>query len=353
MSADIRPLVSVIMPVYNPGRYLRESIASVVSQTYPEWELIMVDDCSTDGSDAICREYERKESRIRYIKMPRNSGPACARNAGMEAARGTYFTFIDADDLFHPDTLATAIESALSTGSQLVRFDFATFSDKPDMNAAGWLGHSDLTLDKPEDLRAAALRIFSPGEPLGDNGLDLGSGVWGALFHSDIYHKKGVHFITDRYLPCEDGLFDFDALLNVELATFIGRALYFYRDNAVSLTRRPDMECVKKIAAFCEVAEKRITDAGFSEDKLLYTYGAFISFLRGFQKNVLLSRSLTGRQKRKWLREASAHPYVGKVLSHYPIRNLPRSHRLNFMAFARNRYMLLMALLKARELLRR
>ena len=102
-ASDYEPgLVSVITPVYNAEKYLKESIESVLSQTYHHIEMILVDDCSSDNSAQIIREYQLKNSRIRYYLQPRNMGAGHARNKALELARGQYVAFLDADDVWIP-----------------------------------------------------------------------------------------------------------------------------------------------------------------------------------------------------------------------------------------------------------
>ena len=104
------PLVSVVIPSYNSERYIRQTLASVQNQTFGDWELIVVDDCSTDASPAIIEEHARQDERIRLIRLARNAGcPAIPRNVGVQSARGAYVAFLDADDLWHPQKLATQI----------------------------------------------------------------------------------------------------------------------------------------------------------------------------------------------------------------------------------------------------
>jgi teichuronic acid biosynthesis glycosyltransferase TuaG len=99
------PYVSVIMPVYNSQQFLQESIYSVINQGYRDWELIIVDDCSRDESPGIVRSLMLVDGRIRYQRMPKNSGPAMARKTGIAMARGSYLAFLDSDDLWHHDKL--------------------------------------------------------------------------------------------------------------------------------------------------------------------------------------------------------------------------------------------------------
>ncbi len=99
------PTVSVIMPVYNGERYLAEAIASILGQTYADFEFIIVDDGSTDGSARIIREYGERDSRIHFIRRDRNQGGSFARNAGIAVAQGKYIAMMDCDDVCLPDRL--------------------------------------------------------------------------------------------------------------------------------------------------------------------------------------------------------------------------------------------------------
>ncbi len=101
-------LVSVIMPSYNTAKYIAESIESVQKQTYRYWELIIVDDCSDDGTDEVVKAYGT-DNRIKYIKNAVNSGAAVARNIALQEAKGRWIAFLDSDDLWEPTKLEKQI----------------------------------------------------------------------------------------------------------------------------------------------------------------------------------------------------------------------------------------------------
>lgn len=104
------PRVSVVMPVYNAQAYLAEAIGSVIAQSFPDWELLLVDDGSTDASRAIAADFAARDARIVPMSSaPGRRGAAAARNAGIAAAQGDYVSFLDADDLYEPDMLATHV----------------------------------------------------------------------------------------------------------------------------------------------------------------------------------------------------------------------------------------------------
>ena len=99
----IEGMVSIIMPSWNTGRLIAESIQSVIDQTYPNWELLIVDDCSTDNTDEVVEKFH--DERIRYFHNERNSGAALTRNHALQKARGEWIAFLDSDDLWMPEKL--------------------------------------------------------------------------------------------------------------------------------------------------------------------------------------------------------------------------------------------------------
>lgn len=97
--------ISILMAVYNAAPYLRESIESIRRQTFKEWELIAIDDASTDDSRAILSNYAEADPRIRLISLPHNGGQGKARNEGLRQVQGDYICFVDSDDCLAPDAL--------------------------------------------------------------------------------------------------------------------------------------------------------------------------------------------------------------------------------------------------------
>lgn len=101
-------LVSIIMPSYNTGQFIRDTIESVLQQTYSKWELIIVDDCSTDDTDDVVSQY-LSDNRIHYLKNDVNSGAAISRNRALREAKGKWIAFLDSDDLWSPEKLEKQI----------------------------------------------------------------------------------------------------------------------------------------------------------------------------------------------------------------------------------------------------
>jgi len=98
-------LVSIIIPSYNSEKYISQTIQSVIDQTHKNWELIIVDDCSTDNTEHIAGEYVSNDNRIKFFRLSKNQGSGVARNYAVEIANGNYIAFLDSDDLWKPEKL--------------------------------------------------------------------------------------------------------------------------------------------------------------------------------------------------------------------------------------------------------
>ena len=115
-----RPIISVIMPAFQAERYIEKAIRSVKQQTCKEpWELIIVDDCSTDHTAQAVQRYAKEDARIRYLRQRKNRGVAAARNLGIRKAQGQYVAFLDADDWWDADKLKLQMQCIRDTGTVL------------------------------------------------------------------------------------------------------------------------------------------------------------------------------------------------------------------------------------------
>jgi len=115
----VQPLVSVIMPAYNTEKFIGESIQSVVDQTYTNWELLVVDDGSTDKTADIIRSFAAQDSRVKYL-FQQNGRQAKARNTAIEHSHGTLIAFLDADDLWLPEKLERQLQALEATNADVV-----------------------------------------------------------------------------------------------------------------------------------------------------------------------------------------------------------------------------------------
>lgn len=125
--------VSVIVTAYNLERYLSKCLDSILAQTYPELEVIVIDDASTDKTKLICDEYEKKDQRVRVIHLAKNGGVSNARNVAIENAKGTYLTFIDGDDWINTAYVEEYLTQAKKHNAEIVMGPYFRFNDQNGM----------------------------------------------------------------------------------------------------------------------------------------------------------------------------------------------------------------------------
>ena len=200
-------LVSVIMPVYNTGKYLCGTIDSVLRQTYANFELILVDDGSTDGSGKICDEYAAKDSRV-VVYHKKNGGICDARNYGMVKARGEYITFCDHDDLFLPDLLSVSVKVAEEHDADVVKWGRRIVHG--DNSKERVIVSKFFSILQREDLKDMLLDLIAKK----DFGLPFGV-IWYGIYRKRLKDNYEVIFDTGRKHGGED--FDF----NIKLLPYI------------------------------------------------------------------------------------------------------------------------------------
>lgn len=122
MEFEAKPFVSIITPVYNSEKYIADAINSVLSQTYGNWEMIIADDCSTDNTANIIKQFA--DPRLRYICLKENSGAAIARNIALENANGRFIAFLDSDDTWKPEKLEKQLKFMLDNN---IGFSFTAY----------------------------------------------------------------------------------------------------------------------------------------------------------------------------------------------------------------------------------
>ncbi|MBI9036338.1 MAG: glycosyltransferase family 2 protein [Bacteroidales bacterium] len=113
------PLVSIVTPLYNSANFLPETLDSVLNQTYKNWEMFIIDDCSKDNGLEIALEYAKKDSRINVVPLKKNSGAACSRNVGIAKAKGDFIAFVDSDDVWMPQKLEKQLNFMLKNNYYL------------------------------------------------------------------------------------------------------------------------------------------------------------------------------------------------------------------------------------------
>lgn len=210
---DNQPLVSIIMPVYNCERFLESALESVVLQEYQSWELLVIDDNSTDGSSAIIKKYAGKEDRIIFLQNNTDvHGPGPARNIGLDHARGDCIYFMDSDDRAEKSLLQCAVSRMQETGADIVQF--GAIYERTDGHHLEyyWSGKNLLTKN---EIKNNFSHFWNENR----------NSLWLYLFRRDAV--ESIRF--ENMISGEDICYVMDALSNAEKIAYITKALYHYR----------------------------------------------------------------------------------------------------------------------------
>lgn len=209
--------ISVIIPVYNVEKYLRCSLDSICTQTYTDWECILVDDGSIDASGLICDEYELKDSRIRVFHKE-NGGVSSARNMGLENATGDWILFVDADDYIVPTCVEKLIHTVEENDVDIVQFSYFRVKENGDVIKQKRIAKQKINRIPSIDYVKTKKMLFT---------------VWGMFIKKE--HVAKIRF-NEHIKLAEDQIFVMQVVNRVKLAMRIDDALYGYRINSGSAT---------------------------------------------------------------------------------------------------------------------
>jgi glycosyltransferase involved in cell wall biosynthesis len=236
-------LISVIIPIYNSEKYLNECISSVLKQTYKDFELILVDDGSTDESLKVCNDFAKIDSRITVVHQV-NSGVSIARNRGLEIAKGDFIAFVDSDDFVDNDWLELLVKGIIEKNA-----DVAVCGIKLD-------DKQKIVESRCETKEQTILRLQE-------------CGLLYSVFNK-LYRKKFIFSnFKDGQVFGEDLIFNLKYFQNINTVAVISQALYFYRkDNQNSATtgfREDKFENIillnKQTADFCDsICDKNVRE---------------------------------------------------------------------------------------------
>lgn len=206
-------LVSVVIPVYNAVAYLETCVGSVRAQTWPEIEILLVDDGSADGSGAICDAFAERDPRVRAFHKT-NGGASSARNMGLRAAAGDYVYFLDSDDKIDPTLLEKLVRCAEETDAELVFFDAWAIDEATGARSEKNYSHKEIyTPDTGKNMMARMVK----------NG-DFHMGVWQFLAKKTLYEREELAFAEG--IVYEDFLFTCQAYCLARRASYVPEFLY-------------------------------------------------------------------------------------------------------------------------------
>ena len=227
------PFVTLIIPIYNAERYLRRCLDSVMEQTYADMEVLLMNDGSTDGSLAICREYEEKDLRFRPIDKE-NTGVSDTRNQAMLLARGTYLQFLDSDDWLTPDATESLAEAARADDCDLVVADFYRVNGKR-------------YVEKKHIKKTHVMTREEFAMEMAENPADFYYGVmWNKLYRKSILLEHQIQCDTSMNW-CEDFVLNLQMIRHAERFRALQKPIYYYMKRKGSLvsTEAVSTEAVK------------------------------------------------------------------------------------------------------------
>ena len=223
-------LISVIVPIYNVERYLRQCLDSLINQTYNELEVIMVDDGSKDSSGKICDEYSEKYDNFKVVHKE-NAGLGMARNTGFEHIKGEYVTFVDSDDYLEPDCIATLYNELRNKDVDMCKGGFKRVIDSGKIVSNRIY---DNELFQGEKAKKEMLPRMIGSSPTKHDSIEMC--VWGALYNTKPIFEHNLRFPSERELISEDLVFNIDYMQYANGACTIDKAGYNYRVNLGSLS---------------------------------------------------------------------------------------------------------------------
>lgn len=216
--------VSVLIPVYNAEQYIVRCIDSILNQTYPDLEVVLVNDGSTDNSGKICDEYASQDSRVRVFHK-KNSGVSETRNVALDNAQGNYILFVDSDDYIEPNMVEVLVDNIKKNDCDIAMCGYYIQNGNNEVQAN--MKYKTIYQTNEEVVKGLIKRFYT-----GDNtGLNV---LWNKLIRRDLYLKHKIRF-NSNLKRAEDMWFVFDCLKCTERVRFINEPCYHYVQNPCSV----------------------------------------------------------------------------------------------------------------------
>lgn len=325
--------ISIIMPVYNGVSWIGECIESIRQQTDTNWELLVLDDHSTDGTTELVLKLAEEDSRILPILRQKN-GVSAARNEGLEKAQGEFVTFVDADDKLDTQMLSVLRTMLEQTESDLAVCDYYRWNGKPDgiYNRSEELLKTDA--ERSENaarankvLRVDGVRVYNRSEYVSDYLLRGNTRCWSVLYRRSAIGQ--IRFREDLSIG-EDMMFLMDLLMQISRVSITEYRGYFYRINEQGAMLKPFkpsyMDEIKSWELACRLVEKEFP----SQKGRVYSILAVSAMLAAGK----IAR-LPGAERKKYQTEVvQCHSAVQKGLAASGAKEeLPKGYRIKTMLF--------------------
>lgn len=251
--------VSIIIPIFNCAKYLNQCFEGLTAQTLEDFEVILVNDGSTDNSEELCLEIAKKDSRFSLISKEKSEGAGPARNSGIDASKGDFLMFLDSDDRIAPNMLERMVSAITKEKTDVVICGYETYIEGAGEANNEKFAYSPRVIQGKEGVRELFANEFPEG---------LVGYLWNKIYSASVIKENGLRFPPMRRL--QDGVFNINFFNVAESLAIIEDILYFYRINAQSDMFRkcpPDyFELIKEFTVTFMETKKRWGD--YSDEKI-------------------------------------------------------------------------------------
>lgn len=289
--------ISVIIPIYNAEKYLRQCLDSVINQSYQNLQIICIDDSSIDSSLSILNEYKEKDNRIEIIHK-NNEGVSFARNVGLDIANGEYILFVDSDDWIATDTCIDAVSAMEQNDADIVMWSY--IREQNNESRKKYIYDSRQIFEKNDILKKLHRRMIGlyKEELRQPENADALCTVWGKLYRRNIIEEQKIRFQDIRkFGTYEDGLFNLDVFYYANKAVFLNEYYYHYRrDDNNSLTNRYNPNLYKQWNQLFRIMAKYITDNQLGLDYKMALYNRVSLSLITLGINIMSGESPTSKK---------------------------------------------------------
>lgn len=313
--------VSIIVPVYNTEKYLRRCVDSVISQSYSELDIILVDDGSTDNSAEMCDKYAQEDSRIRVIHK-QNAGLGMARNSGLDAANGDYVAFIDSDDWIELDHIENLVREITETEADLAIGTLRESDGEGNEKKRG--SYIKKGIYEGIKLKEGLLYpMIGPSPEFGDD-VQIESSSCTNLYSMDIIRENGLRYQSEREAVAEDVFFNIAFLGHARRVVVTEESGYLYYYNGASISRKYDKKRFDRTIEFY----RRLSNAAeqYGAD-VMRARRSFLMKIRIAIRLVALS-SMKKKEKIAVIGDILKHETVEECISSYPIEKYGTALRL-------------------------
>lgn len=311
------PKLSVIIPVYNTEKYIKECVDSIINQTFKDYEIILVDDASTDGSGRICNEYAAKYDFIKVIHKE-HGGPTHTRKAGLKEARGAYVSYIDSDDYIEPQMYDFLMDKLLKYDADIAICNILIKTENSRIPLyldfeEGFYNKEKLKRDIYPNM------LFSPMKNM--------PGIHPSLCNKVIRRsilENAITDITDEIYFGEDGICTYPCMLDAKSVYITyDKFFYIYRQTGASISQKYDKRLLRKLPILISVFDTEFEKRNYDGRSQINCYAA-LQLIFSIRNELLYNKNKTLREKVKNLKEYISQPRFQEVLKTIRYENISK-----------------------------